>query len=263
MASVSVTHAAKNSSSDDVYASIRPTWSTTGSDDDDNENNEQYLNHQSPHSTITTATSNHLHPHNNHRPNKKPRPFNSTSSPFSPTAPLSRRHNAINMPPALLGVVAVLCLLLPHPFANNVSVRAAHITGTFQPQHEFFHFVIKFGFQRTERHAQSDSFGYIYGNITSPDRFDVPLQLVVLDHEKFLDFYGNRTIYDKTAACQHMFQGIERYAYDSKCNPYATGDYLRRVPCPHGELCADEDAAANVIPGNQFTFVISNVAEPR
>lgn len=158
---------------------------------------------------------------------------------------------------AIALAVAAALAVFPSP------VRAAHITGTFQPQHDFFKFVVKFGFQQTERHAQSDTFGYIYGNVTSPDAFPVPLTLAVLDRPKFLTYYGNRTIYDKTVACRIMFGDIDGSAYDAQCNPLARGDYLRRVPCAHGQLCADEDAPANVVAGSQLTYVISNLQEPR
>ena len=40
------------------------------------------------------------------------------------------------------------------------------------------------------------------------------------------------------------------------------GDYLRKVPCSKS-LCPDEDSQSNVIKESQFTFVISNVNQPR
>lgn len=160
-------------------------------------------------------------------------------------------------------VAALLCLLLFAFTAPPPSVTAIHIAGTFRPQHEFFKFLVKFGFQQTERHAQSDTLGYIYGNVTSPDAFAVPLTLAVLDRQQFLSLYDNRYIYDKNYACRLMFSGLELSSYDAHCNPTARGDYLRRVPCPHGRLCVDEDNAAHVVPGSQLTYVISNLLEPR
>lgn len=153
-------------------------------------------------------------------------------------------------------LVCVLCLLLAS------ESDAAHISGTFRPQ-DFFKFIVKFGFQQTEKHSQRDSFGYIYGNITSRDAFPVPLTLAVLDKKRFLEFYQNRTVFDKDMACKLMFRGIQPFAYDPDCNPRATGDYLRRVPCVEGHLCPDEDAPLNVIAGNQLTYVISDLKEPR
>jgi len=44
--------------------------------------------------------------------------------------------------------------------------NALHIEGTFNPKEEFFHFLAKFGFQKTELRRRDDSQGFIYGNIT-------------------------------------------------------------------------------------------------
>lgn len=60
-----------------------------------------------------------------------------------------------------------------------------------------------------------------------------------------------------------MFSRLSATAFDAKCNPLAKGEYLRRVPCQKGELCQDEDFFTNVISGNQFTYVISNLNQPR
>lgn len=65
--------------------------------------------------------------------------------------------------------------------------------------------VILFPLFISSRHSQKDSFGYIYGNITSKDDFDGSLTLVVLDKFNFLDFYSNRSVANKELACQKMF----------------------------------------------------------
>lgn len=140
--------------------------------------------------------------------------------------------------------------------------NATHITGTFRPN-EFFKLLVKFGFQKTERHSQRDSFGYIYGNITSQDSFPVPITLAVLDKYDFLPYYGNQTVYDKDKACRRMFATIDHFAYDKQCHNKNTDDFLRRIPCQPGRLCDDEDAPNNVVPGYQFTYVISNMNQPR
>ena len=44
--------------------------------------------------------------------------------------------------------------------------NALHIQGTFNPKEEFFHFLAKFGFQKTELRRRDDSQGFIYCNIT-------------------------------------------------------------------------------------------------
>lgn len=139
---------------------------------------------------------------------------------------------------------------------------ATHLTGTFHPN-QFFKFIIKFGFQKTERHSQRDSFGYIYGNITSKDSYPVPITFAVLDKPSFLEYYGNRTIFDKDMACQRMFQNLDKIAHDQHCHAQGLADYFRRVPCPSGQLCPDEDSTLNVVVGNQFTYVISDLTQPR
>lgn len=140
--------------------------------------------------------------------------------------------------------------------------NAIHITGTFRTN-EFFKLLAKFGFQKTERHSQRDSYGYIYGNITSKENFPVPITFAVLDKYSFLPYYGNRTLYHRDKACQRMFSTIDQFAFDSKCSPKNKMDFLRRIPCKHGELCSDEDNKTNVINGNQFTYVISDLNQPR
>jgi Rhodopsin-like GPCR transmembrane domain len=91
----------------------------------------------------------------------------------------------------------------------------------------------------------------------------VPLTLVVLDKFNFLDFYSNRTVANKEEACQKMFDKLQRSAYDTSCNVHGRGDYLRKIPCPKGQLCVDEDEPKNTVPGSQFTYIISDLVQPR
>lgn len=151
------------------------------------------------------------------------------------------------------------CLLL---FNLIFLQNATHITGSFRPN-DFFKLLVKFGFQKTERHSQRDSFGYIYGNITSKDNYPVPITFAVLDKYNFVPYYGNRTLYDLDKACERMFSTIDQFAFDEKCHQKNLMDYLRRIPCRQNELCSDEDKADNVVPGNQFTYVISDLNQPR
>lgn len=141
--------------------------------------------------------------------------------------------------------------------------NATHITGTFRTS-EFFKFLAKFGFQKTERHSQRDSFGYIYGNITSKEQFPVPITFAVLDKHNFEPLYASRSLRNPDAACQKMFATIDQFAYDKVCRPQKdTLDFLRHIPCPRNQLCDDEDSPTNVIPGYQFTYVISDLNQPR
>lgn len=60
-----------------------------------------------------------------------------------------------------------------------------------------------------------------------------------------------------------MFSRLKATAFDAKCNPEGKGDYLRRVPCQRKGICLEEDLPSNVITQSQFTFVISNLNQPR
>lgn len=161
-----------------------------------------------------------------------------------------------------LYVLVTLIIVLPQLHS------ATRITGTYKTD-EFFRFLNKFGFQKTDKHSQKDSYGYIFGNITSNDDLQTATAanhyatLAVLDRYHFMEFYENRTVKDRDAACQAMFAKIERTAFDVNCNPTAKGDYLRRVPCKNGGLCVDEDQKDVVVPGSQFTYTISDLMQPR
>jgi hypothetical protein len=149
-----------------------------------------------------------------------------------------------------------LVLLFHRPF-----IECSHITGTWNSS-DFFKFLIKFGFQKTIRHNQKDTLGYVFGNITSKSVINLPITLTVLDRGYFLEYYGNRSIEDKDLACSRMFSKISTIAFDSNC--YDQGeDFLRKVPCPDGKLCVDEDAPWNVIKGYQFTYTVQDLRQPR
>lgn len=115
---------------------------------------------------------------------------------------------------------ALLCLSLRPDCAP-----ATHIAGTFDTR-EFFRFLIKFGFQKTDRHRQRDSYGYIFGNVTARTEFDAPITLAILDRGHFLEYYGNRTVADKSAACAYMFNALRKSSYDPDCNEDGQ-DFLR------------------------------------
>lgn len=147
---------------------------------------------------------------------------------------------------------------------NSIVLQnATHLSGTFRTG-EFFKLLAKFGFQKTERHSQRDSYGYIYGNITSKEQFPVPIALALLDKYDFLPLYGNRSFVNRDLACQKMFATVDHFAYDRHCSPTNPLDFLRHVPCTRNKMCIDETSTpTNVIPGHQFTYVISNLNQPR
>lgn len=158
---------------------------------------------------------------------------------------------------SLFLLVTVLVLVLSQCRMS----ASTHIRGTFSTT-DFFRFLIKFGFQKTDRHREKDSLGYMFGNVTSRRNFSQPITLAVLDRSHFLEYYGNRTIVDKDLACSLMFETLNQSSYDPHCNEKGH-DYLRRVPCPRGGLCVDEDVPWHVIKGHQFTYVIQDLGRPR
>lgn len=91
----------------------------------------------------------------------------------------------------LCSLILVLIVL----FSNITTIVGLRIDGSFVTNN-FFKFVSKFGFIKTEKHQlkSSSEYGFIYGNITSEDTFpkDVTVTLAVLDRHHFLEFYGNR-----------------------------------------------------------------------
>lgn len=159
--------------------------------------------------------------------------------------------------PKIINIIFYIVLIIIIQTTNST-----HIRGTYKLD-EFFKFLIKFGFQKTDKHSEKDSFGYIFGNITSKDNFDVPLTFAVLDKYGFLEYYGNRTVANRDRACQNMFEKLQISAYDNTCNLHGKGDYLRKIPCRKNALCEDEDTPSNVISNSQFTYVISDLMQPR
>ncbi|XP_014259946.1 transmembrane protein 145 isoform X2 [Cimex lectularius] len=156
--------------------------------------------------------------------------------------------------PAKTAILAIGLLIAVHEAA------ATHLQGTWNSE-DFFLFLSKFGVQKTDLHYEKDTLGYIYGNVTTRSNSSHTVTLAVLDRTYFLEYYGNRTLIDKEAACKRMFDKIGHVAYDS-C--YEDGiDLLRRVPCPEGELCPDEDTPWNVVKHSQFTFAVKDLSEPR
>jgi hypothetical protein len=145
-------------------------------------------------------------------------------------------------------------------------INSSHIKGSWNTKQEFFKFLIKFGFDKTDTRNPEYSLGYIYGNITS--QIVHPQQnatFVLLDRSYFLEFYSNRSKSDKQAACSSMFKEINQSIYDPWCNNNKkNNDFLRRIPCPKGMICAEETSQPlSVVKGSQFTFRVEDNAQPR
>lgn len=179
-----------------------------------------------------------------------------------------RVHKSVYVVVQLTGIMLFKSHILSNVLLLGILINsivlhdATHISGTFRTG-ESFKLLSKFGFQKTERHSQRDSYGYIYGNITSKEQFPVPITFAVLDKYDFLPLYGNRSLINRDLACQRMFSTIDQFAFDRDCHPKNPLDFLRRIPCARNQLCVDETTATNVIPGHQFTYVMSNLNQPR
>lgn len=131
----------------------------------------------------------------------------------------------------------------------SLSCSGLHLAGTWDSR-QFFVFLTKFGFQKTDPKQQDKTQGYIYGNITQAGSRSSTkdLTLVVVDSEYFLEYYGNSTMRSR-ATCPAMFLKMDQIAFDYICKPKGLEDFLRKVPCPRGKLCLDEDNPANLFPG--------------
>lgn len=142
-------------------------------------------------------------------------------------------------------------------------MNTLRLQGTWSSK-DFFLFLAKFGFQKTNPQRLEETQGFIYGSITAKDLsvHREELTLVVVDSEYFMDFYGNRTrSLDKV--CPMVFKKIDQIAFDYVCNKDGVEDFLRAIPCPRNQLCSDEDNPANVIPGYQFTYKVRDTQQPR
>lgn len=162
--------------------------------------------------------------------------------------------------PRHVGYQCVLAILLSLSLQTSDSL---HISGKWRTG-TFFNFLAKFGFQKTNLKDQANTQGYIYGNITSTSS-DLKkfVTLAVLDRGYFLEFYGNSSVTQHAAACTSMFNKVNNIAYDANCNDMGREDFLRKVPCPTGKICIDEDNVDNIIPGFQFTYMIQDLSQPR
>ncbi|GAB6024907.1 hypothetical protein CHUAL_010013 [Chamberlinius hualienensis] len=145
------------------------------------------------------------------------------------------------------------------------SVSGLHTKGTWSTNENFFKFLVKFGFQRTNQHDRSNTQGYIFGNITSSSNLTHSVTFVVVDKGYFTEYYGNRTLYkeDMDKTCQQMFQKIDTIAYDAQCHRNNIEDFLRKIPCPENGLCVDEDQPQRVVSGFQFTYGVQDINQPR
>lgn len=79
--------------------------------------------------------------------------------------------------PQSLAVLVVFVVVLNNPGG------CLHVVGTWRTG-TFFHFISKFGFQKTNLKDLSQTQGYIYGNITAEQNLTHHVSLAVLDRGK-------------------------------------------------------------------------------
>ena len=143
----------------------------------------------------------------------------------------------------LLPANNALFLLLS--FSLPTAMLGLHIRGEFQSS-DFFSFLAKFGFQRTDVANSNATLGFIFGNVSlvvddedddedsggkkdnaKDSDGDLAVTLAVLDRSYFLEYYGNRSLFDKTKACRRMFERVSDAAYDAVCQNEGQQDFLR------------------------------------
>lgn len=145
-------------------------------------------------------------------------------------------------------------------------VHSLHLTGTFNNEN-FYLFLAKFGFQKADTKNLTSTIGYIYGSITAQNYnisdIDYDMYLVIVDSQYFKNFYSSRHK-EGAGRCSAMFSVIDTIAWDRYCHLKGKEDFLRRVPCPPGEICVEEKGDPKaVIAGQQFTFHINDTYQPR
>lgn len=153
-------------------------------------------------------------------------------------------------------LLLLICLL-----TNFTYTSCLHLKGTWDTSN-FYKFLAKFGFQKTDPGLLADTQGFVYGNITAESGKTNYFTLVLVDSEYFMEFYGNQSI-ETDKSCRKMFAKIDTIAYDNPCNGHGTEDFLRKIPCPNNKLCVDEDNPNHVLSGYQFTYRVQNSATPR
>lgn len=156
--------------------------------------------------------------------------------------------------------ISILLLFYLFSYSNSL-----HLKGTFNTK-DFFVFLAKFGFQKTDNHDHINTLGFIYGNISSQQAVKHKATFVVVDRQYFLDYYRkskDEFSSNRDKVCQNMFEKIDTVAYDHNCKVNGTEDFLRSVPCPAGELCEDEDTPERVVNGHQFTYAVQDNNQAR
>ncbi len=146
-------------------------------------------------------------------------------------------------------------------FLKILNVQSTHLKGTWNTD-DFFLFLLKFGFQKTDLHDPYSS-GYVYGNFTTDiDKFNKTAALVVVDYDNFYDYYKHsKLINNKEQACQNMFASFN--FGDCGKDYLKNVNFIGEVPCPKNKLCKNAGDSSDTVRGSQFSYQIKDTQNPR
>ncbi|XP_029645028.1 uncharacterized protein LOC115219095 [Octopus sinensis] len=220
-------------------------------------------NHNAIHTINTSTTNNNSHTTNTNR-NRKPQSL--LFSLYHQFVSAFFLHSVLSSYNVIFVAFTMVSLgMLP------TTSQALHLQGVWKSDN-FFVFLAKFGFQKTDLRDLEHTQGIIYGQVFSNSKNPISaadqhssnpmLTLVLVDSEYFMEYYGNRTSHDLNR-CSRMFDKIDTIAFDYKCRPKGLEDFLRKVPCSENQMCVDEDDPKDVIDGFQFTYRIRDLERPR
>lgn len=146
-------------------------------------------------------------------------------------------------------------------FLKILNVKCTHIKGTWKSE-DFFLFLVKFGFQKTDLHNPYSS-GYIYGNVTTDNyKSNKTATFVVLEDDDFVDYYRYRLYKNKTVACQQMFK---RFSV-GKCDRGSSSvkvDFITDIPCKKNQMCSNAGNSEDFMYGSQFSYQVKDFQQPK
>lgn len=144
-------------------------------------------------------------------------------------------------------------------FLKILDSNGTHLKGSWSSQ-DFFLFVLKFGFQKTDSHDPSSS-GFIYGNITTDNsKLNKSAAFVVFDYDDFYNFYKFSKLSSKEDACNNMLNSFaEGNCTDDNSKKV---NFVTDVPCPKNGICKNSRKPLELVRGSQFTYQIKDLQYP-
>lgn len=150
-------------------------------------------------------------------------------------------------------------------FLKILTVRSTRVKGTWNTADDFFFFLLKFGFQKTDLH-NPDSSGFVYGNITTDNqKFVKSATFIIVDYDNFFEYYKsykyNKLSKNKEKLCSQMFSKFSIGKCDD--NYLKNINYISEIPCPKERLCENSGDVSNLVRGSQFSYQIKDYQYPR